>query len=99
MSGFAQVPKGFYTDANLSAVARLGGVSILGFQFQDGETGAGQKAIAGELGLSVRHIRRGLDELETAGWVRVERRRKRRGESQTNLYSFVFDRRTSFAHW
>lgn len=95
MNGFAQVPKSFYTDGSLSPLGRLIGVSIIGFQFQDGVTRVGQEAIAKQIGLSVRHTRRGLNELEAAKWVEVEHRPKVAGKWQTNLYSFNFHRGTS----
>jgi hypothetical protein len=87
--GFAQVPKDFYTDKRLSIPARLTGVVLIGFQFQDGETHVGQERIAEALGRGVRQTQRYLEELEDAGWVTIERRRKRRGAWETNLYAFV----------
>lgn len=76
-SGFAAFPYLVMEDKSLSVGARLTYAFLLKYAWQEGSCFAGQKRMAGEMGISERHLRRFLDELKAMKYIKVERKDKR----------------------
>lgn len=76
-AGFAALPYQVMRDTALSAGARLTYAFLLMYAWQEGSCFAGQKRMAEEMGVSDRHLRRYLTELQTARYIKVERKDKR----------------------
>lgn len=84
-AGYTQAHNLVLRDARLSMQARLCYFALRSHAWQQPTTFVGQDRIAGELGCSVRQVRRYLDELVEAQLVLV----RRRGRKQTNVYAFA----------
>ena len=84
-AGWTQVHNVVLRDARLSMQARLCYFALRSHGWQQPTTFVGQDRIAGELGCSVRQVRRYLDELVEAKLILVSRRGRRR----TNVYTFA----------
>jgi len=74
-------------DGGLTASTRLVGIEILGHLNRvTGDAWPSEMRIATRLGLNIRTVRRGLNELEQAGYLVIERR-----ESAVHHYRFRFE--------
>ena len=88
-AGFAAMPYLILRDTRLSIGARLAYGVLLSYAWQDGACFPGQEKMAKDLGVSERHLRRFLNELEDARYVRI----KRQGLNKPNLY-YILDVKT-----
>jgi hypothetical protein len=88
-AGFAALPYVVLRDTRLSLGARLAYSTLLSYAWQDEACFAGQEKMARDMGVSERHLRRFLVELEEFGYVRI----KRQGLNRPNLY-FIVDVKT-----
>lgn len=80
--GFTSVPNHILRNPSISAAAKAMYTLLLSYAWQEGSCFPGQKRIAQDLGLSVRHIRRYLAELNERDLIKVIRR----GLGKTNVY-------------
>ena len=85
-AGFAALPYIVLRDTRLSVGARLAYAVLLMYAWQEGATFAGQEKMARDMGISERHLRRYLNELEELEYVRI----KRQGLNKPNLY-YILD--------
>jgi transcription initiation factor IIE alpha subunit len=85
-AGFAALPYMVLRDTRLSVGARLAYAVLLMYAWQEGATFAGQDKMAKDMGISERHLRRYLNELEDLGYVHI----KRQGLNKPNLY-YILD--------
>jgi DNA-binding transcriptional ArsR family regulator len=76
-AGFAAFPYLVMRDKTLSVGTRLAYAFLLMYAWQEGSCFASQEKMAGEIGVSARHLRRYLSELKETGYVRIERKDKR----------------------
>jgi len=76
-AGFAALPYLVMRDSALSVGARLTYAFLLMYAWQEDNCFAGQKRMAADMGISDRHLRRYLDELKHAEYIRIERKDKR----------------------
>ena len=76
-SGFAQLPYLVMRDKKLSVGARLTYAFLLMYAWQEGSCFAGQKMMAGDMGVSERHLRRYLTELKETQYIKIQRKDKR----------------------
>lgn len=88
-AGFAALPYVVLRDTRLSTGARLAYAVLLSYAWQEEACFAGQQKMARDMGVSERHLRRYLQELEEAAYVRI----KRQGLNRPNLY-YILDVRT-----
>ncbi len=88
-AGFAALPYVVLRDTRLSVGARLAYSVLLSYAWQEEACFAGQQKMANDMGVSERHLRRFLGELEDLGYVRM----KRQGLNKPNLY-YILDVRT-----
>lgn len=88
-AGFAALPYLVLRDTRLSLGARLGYAVLLSYAWQEGACFAGQQKMAKDMGVSERQLRRYLQELEDAAYVRI----KRQGLNKPNLY-YILEVRT-----
>lgn len=88
-AGFAALPYVVLRDTRLSLGARVAYATLLSYAWQDDSCFAGQEKMSKDLGVSERHLRRFLAELEEFGYVRI----KRQGLNKPNLY-FIVDVKT-----
>ena len=88
-AGFAALPYLVLRDARLSLGARLSYAVLLSYAWQEGKTFAGQVKMATDMGISERHLRRFLQELEHRNYIRI----KRQGLNKPNVY-YILDVRT-----
>jgi DNA-binding MarR family transcriptional regulator len=84
-SGFVQLPNFILTDKKLSAYAKLSYALLLSYAWQKDSCFPGQQRMADDLGLSERHLRRAIKELEESNYISVERR----GLNKTNIYTIL----------
>lgn len=68
-AGFAALPYIVLRDTKLSVGARLSYAVLLMYAWQEGSCLPGQERMAGDLGVSARHLRRFLNELRDANYV------------------------------
>jgi len=83
-SGFVQTPIGVLRDHELTAGAKLVYGALLWYLWRGGDY-PGQKALAGDFGLSERSVRNHLSELANRGYIAVERG----GLGQPNAYEIL----------
>jgi Helix-turn-helix domain len=76
-SGFASFPYLVMEDKRLTIGARFTYAFLLKYAWQAGSCFAGQEKMAHEMGVSERHLRRFLTELQEVGYIKVERKDKR----------------------
>lgn len=76
-SGFAAFPYLVMEDKRLSIGARLTYAFLLKYAWQEGSCFPGQKKMADQMGVSDRHLRRFLIELQTSGYIKITRKDKR----------------------
>ena len=88
-AGFAALPYLVLRDTRLSVGARLGYAVLLSYAWQEEACFAGQQKMAKDMGVSERQLRRYLQELEDAAYVRI----KRQGLNKPNLY-YILEVRT-----
>lgn len=84
-SGFVQLPKFILTDKKLSAYAKLSYALLLSYAWQKDSCFPGQQRMAEDLGVSERHLRRAIKELEDSNYISIERR----GLNKTNVYTVL----------
>jgi|SRR6266568_7820622 DNA-binding MarR family transcriptional regulator len=84
-TGFVQLPNFILTDKKLSANAKLSYALLLSYAWQKDSCFPGQQRMADDLGLSERHLRRAIKELEDSNYISVERR----GLNKTNVYTIL----------
>jgi AraC-like DNA-binding protein len=84
-TGFVQLPNFILTDKKLSAYAKLSYALLLSYAWQKYSCFPGQERMADDLGLSERHLRRAIKELEDCNYISVERR----GLNKTNVYTIM----------
>lgn len=84
-AGFAAVPYVVLRDAGLCVGARLAYAILLMYAWQDGACFPGQEKMAADMDVSERQLRRYLEDLETAGYIRI----KQQGLNRPNLYTIV----------
>lgn len=85
-AGFAALPYQVLRDTRLSVGARLVYAVLLMYAWQNDSCFAGQEKMAKDMGISERHLRRYLNELENLRYVRI----KRQGLNKPNLY-YILD--------
>ncbi|MFN2491166.1 MAG: helix-turn-helix domain-containing protein [Actinomycetota bacterium] len=73
-------------DSELSMQCRMAYLVLRSYGWQAGSTHVSQERVAGDLGCSVRQLRRYIGELVAFGLLIVQDRRR---ENQTNLYRFT----------
>jgi AraC-like DNA-binding protein len=88
-AGFAALPYLVLRDTRLSVGARLAYAVLLSYAWQEEACFAGQQKMAKDMGVSERQLRRYLQELEDAAYVRI----KRQGLNKPNLY-YILEVRT-----
>ena len=88
-AGFAAVPYLVLRDGQLSIGARLAYAILLMYAWQEGACFAGQEKMSNDMDVSERQLRRYLQELEDAGYIRI----KRQGLNKPNLY-YILDVKT-----
>jgi AraC-like DNA-binding protein len=81
-AGFAAMPYMVLRDTRLSVGARLAYAVLLMYAWQEGACFPGQERMAADMGVSSRHLRRYLQELENSSYVRVEQQ----GLNKPNRY-------------
>jgi DNA-binding MarR family transcriptional regulator len=84
-TGFVQLPNFILTDTKLSAYAKLSYALLLSYAWQKDSCFPGQQRMADDLGLSERHLRRAIKELEDSNYISIERR----GLNKTNVYTIL----------
>ena len=84
--GFTQVPNILLKDPTLSTTAKVVYSMLLSYAWHNNLVFPGQERMAGDIGTSQPTIARAIKELETHGWLDVERR----GQGKTNLYVLKF---------
>lgn len=84
--GFTQVPNVLLKNPKLSANAKVVYSMLLSYAWHNNLVFPGQERMADDLGTSQPTIARAIKELETHGWLDVERR----GQGKTNLYVLKF---------
>lgn len=84
--GFTQVPNFLLKDPTLSANAKVVYSMLLSYAWHNNLVFPGQERMADDLGTSQPTIARAIQELETHGWLDVQRR----GQGKTNLYVLKF---------
>ena len=84
-TGFVQLPNFILTDKKLSANAKLSYALLLYYAWQKDSCFPGQQRMADDLGLSERHLRRAIKELEGSNYISVEHR----GLNKTNVYTIL----------
>ena len=82
-AGFAAVPYRVLRDTRLSVGARLSYAVLLSYAWQEGSCFPGQERMAEDLGVSIRHLQRHLEELRDAGYVAWQR------TQTTNVYRIL----------
>src|SRR5919106_4827892 len=85
LKGFVQIPRFILLHDKLSYGAKVAYGILLGYAWQDEFCFPAQKAIAGDLGCSVRQSQRFLDELKQAKLITWTQR----GMNQPNIYSIL----------
>ena len=88
-AGFAALPYLVLRDSKLSVGARLAYAVLLSYAWQEAACFPGQVKMAADMGVSERHLRRFLRELESSSYVRI----KRQGLNKPNLY-YILDVKT-----
>ncbi len=88
-AGFAALPYIVLRDIKLSTGARLAFAVLLSYAWQDESCFAGQRKMAQDMGVSDRQLRRYLEDLEQAGYIRI----KQQGLNKPNLY-YILDVKT-----
>lgn len=86
--GFAALPYSILKDTSLGVGARLAYGFLLMYAWQEGSCFAGQQTMAGDMGVSARQLRRYLKELQSANYIRIERKDRR----FNNTY-YILDRK------
>jgi Helix-turn-helix domain len=82
LHGFTQVPNVILKSEKLSAGAKLSYAMLLHYAWQNDYCFPGQERLAVDMGAGKRSIIRFMAELETEGYIAVQRR----GLGKTNLY-------------
>jgi hypothetical protein len=72
-AGFAALSYMVLRDTRISVGARLACAVLLSYAWQDEACFAGQQKMARDMGVSERHLRRFLEELEDAAYIRIRR--------------------------
>ena len=80
--GFTQVPNCVIRDKKLSSNGKLVYAQLLSYAWHNNHAFPGQDTMAGELGLSLRTVNGAVAELQTQGYLEVQRR----GLGKTNQY-------------
>ena len=80
--GFTQVPNFILTNSTLSAGAKLAYAMLLKYGWQNNFCFPGQIQLGKDMAVTERQVRRYLDELEGAGYLKIIQR----GLNQTNIY-------------
>ena len=80
--GFTQVPNHILETSKISPGAKLAYAMLLKYAWQNDFCFPGQDRLAKDMGGGVRSIVRYVQELETAGFVKIVRR----GQGKPNLY-------------
>ena len=81
--GFAQIPNGLICNGSISTTAKAVYMAIASFAYgmQD-KSYPGQATLQAYTGASESTVRRAISELQSSGWLRVQRR----GLNRTNIY-------------
>lgn len=82
LSAFIQMPVALFDDARLGDGEKMAYLALRRYAWRTGRCWQGQDALAGELGIQVRQLRRRIEVLINCGYIAAERRGKRR----TNVY-------------
>jgi hypothetical protein len=80
--GFTQVPNVLLKDSTLSANAKVVYSMLLSYAWNHDRVFPGQERMAEDIGSSQPTIARAVKELETHGWLDIQRR----GQGKTNIY-------------
>jgi hypothetical protein len=80
--GFTQVPNFILENDALSTGAKLTYAMMLRYAWGDGSCYPGQKKLAADAGMGVRSVVRHIKELETVGFIKINRR----GLGKVNVY-------------
>lgn len=84
--GFTQVPNFILRDANLSIGAKLTYAMFLSYAWHNDRCFPGQERLAVDLGIGRTSITAFIGELESRGFIAIQRR----GQGKTNLYTVNF---------
>lgn len=88
-AGFAAFPYVVLRNTRLSTGARLAYAVLLMYAWQTEACFAGQDKMAQDIGVSARQVRDYLQELQTHGYIRIQRQ----GLTKPNLY-YILDVKT-----
>lgn len=80
--GFTQVPNFILKDASLSIGAKLTYAMFLSYAWHNNRCFPGQERLAHDIGMSRTSVTTFIGELESHGFVEIQRR----GQGRTNLY-------------
>lgn len=81
--GFTQVPNFILKDGKLSSNAKVAYSVLLSYAWHNDKVFPGQERMAQDMGLSQPTVARAVAELETIGYLEIERR----GQGLTNRYT------------
>ena len=84
--GFTQVPNLLLKTPKLSAHAKIVYAMLLSYAWNNNRVFPGQVRMGEDIGTSQPTIARAIQELESQGWLEVERR----GQGKTNVYILKF---------
>jgi len=84
--GFTQVPNILLKAPTLTANAKIVYAQLLSYAWTNGYCYPGQVRMADDLGSTKSTVNRAILELETAGWLEVEKR----GQGKTNIYTLKY---------
>ena len=84
--GFTQVPNFLLKDPTISANGKVVYSMLLSYAWNNNMVFPGQERMAEDIGTSQPTIARAIKELESHGWLEVQRR----GQGKTNLYILKF---------
>jgi hypothetical protein len=84
--GFTQVPNHLLRNQKLSANAKIVYAMLLSYAWNNRRVYPGQVRMGDDIGLSQPTIHRAIQELESEGWLEVQRR----GQGKTNIYILKF---------
>ncbi len=81
--GFTKIPNFIIRHTKLTTKAKLVFAAITSYAYGNKTTAfPGQETVAKDLGMSIKTVQRGLDELEKEGFMLIIRR----GQGKTNVY-------------
>jgi len=81
--GFTQVPNFLLNSKDLTFAAKVVYAKLLSYAWTNNRVFPGQERMASEIGSKRSTVNKAVKELETLGWIAIDRR----GLGQTNIYT------------